>query len=62
MTEWHESQEPPFLFTSESIRHTQTVGNDSLNDIVVRKNDTLGITYTISSWPTWLEKAYQWYH
>jgi len=51
MTEWHESQEPPFLFTGKSIRHTQTVGNDSLNDIVVGKNDTLGITYPVSLWP-----------
>jgi hypothetical protein len=62
MTEWHESQEPPFLFTGETVRHTQTIGNDSLYDIVVRKNDTLGITYTISFWPIRLEKTYQWYH
>jgi len=51
MTERHESQEPPFLFTSESICHTQTVRNDSLDDIVVGKNDTLGITYPVSLWP-----------
>ena len=44
MTKGHESQKPPFFFSSESISHTQTVGNDSLDDVVVGQDDSFGIT------------------
>ena len=44
VTEGHESQKPPFFLSGKSISHTQTVGNDGLDDVVVGQDDSFGIT------------------
>ena len=56
MTEGHESQEPPFFLSGKSISHTETVGNDSLDDIVVRQDDSLGITCVVRDGDTQVVK------
>jgi hypothetical protein len=44
MTERHESEESPFIFSSESFSDSETVRDDGLSDIVVGQNDSLRVT------------------